>query len=63
MHGLVGESGAGKSTIAKSILGILPQGIRNNEEDVGPANWISSNEFLEANADEVGGHEIMAGFE
>jgi peptide/nickel transport system ATP-binding protein len=28
VHGLVGESGAGKSTIAKSILGILPQGIR-----------------------------------
>src|SRR3984893_5235794 len=28
VHGRVGESGAGKSTIAKSILGILPQGIR-----------------------------------
>jgi peptide/nickel transport system ATP-binding protein len=27
VHGLVGESGAGKSTIAKAILGILPQGI------------------------------------
>ena len=26
--GLVGESGAGKSTIAKAILGILPRGIR-----------------------------------
>ena len=31
VHGLVGESGAGKSTIAKSILGILPQGIRVTE--------------------------------
>ena len=28
VHGLVGESGAGKSTIAKAVLGILPQGIR-----------------------------------
>ncbi|MBI1203453.1 MAG: ATP-binding cassette domain-containing protein [Rhodopseudomonas sp.] len=28
VHGLVGESGAGKSTIAKAILGILPRGIR-----------------------------------
>jgi dipeptide transport system ATP-binding protein len=28
VHGLVGESGAGKSTIAKAILDILPQGIR-----------------------------------
>ena len=28
VHGLVGESGAGKSTIAKAILGILPSGIR-----------------------------------
>jgi peptide/nickel transport system ATP-binding protein len=28
VHGLVGESGAGKSTIAKAILGILPGGIR-----------------------------------
>ena len=28
VHGLVGESGAGKSTIAKAILGILPHGIR-----------------------------------
>src|SRR5262249_40428988 len=27
VHGLVGESGAGKSTIAKAILGILPRGI------------------------------------
>jgi len=27
VHGLVGESGAGKSTIAKAILGILPHGI------------------------------------
>jgi len=27
-HGLVGESGAGKSTIAKAVLGILPHGIR-----------------------------------
>jgi peptide/nickel transport system ATP-binding protein len=27
VHGLVGESGAGKSTIAKAVLGILPQGI------------------------------------
>jgi dipeptide transport system ATP-binding protein len=28
VHGLVGESGAGKSTIVKAILGILPGGIR-----------------------------------
>jgi peptide/nickel transport system ATP-binding protein len=28
VHGLVGESGAGKSSIAKAILGILPGGIR-----------------------------------
>lgn len=28
MHGLVGESGAGKSMIAKAVLGILPGGIR-----------------------------------
>jgi peptide/nickel transport system ATP-binding protein len=28
VHGVVGESGAGKSTIAKAILGILPHGIR-----------------------------------
>jgi peptide/nickel transport system ATP-binding protein len=28
VHGLVGESGAGKSTIVKAILGILPRGIR-----------------------------------
>jgi peptide/nickel transport system ATP-binding protein len=28
VHGLVGESGAGKSSIAKAILGILPSGIR-----------------------------------
>ncbi|TCT09257.1 peptide/nickel transport system ATP-binding protein [Tepidamorphus gemmatus] len=28
VHGLVGESGAGKSTIAKAILGILPSGVR-----------------------------------
>ncbi len=27
VHGLVGESGAGKSTIAKAVLGILPHGI------------------------------------
>jgi peptide/nickel transport system ATP-binding protein len=27
-HGLVGESGAGKSTIAKAILGILPRTVR-----------------------------------
>jgi len=27
VHGLVGESGAGKSTIAKAILGILPAGV------------------------------------
>jgi peptide/nickel transport system ATP-binding protein len=27
VHGLVGESGAGKSTIVKAILGILPSGI------------------------------------
>ncbi len=27
-HGLVGESGAGKSTIAKSVLGVLPRGLR-----------------------------------
>ena len=26
--GLVGESGAGKSTIAKAVLGILPAGVR-----------------------------------
>ena len=26
--GLVGESGAGKSTIAKAILGILPRTVR-----------------------------------
>ena len=28
VHGIVGESGAGKSTIVKAILGILPGGIR-----------------------------------
>jgi peptide/nickel transport system ATP-binding protein len=28
VHGLVGESGAGKSTIAKVLLGLLPGGIR-----------------------------------
>ena len=28
VHGLVGESGAGKTTIGKAMLGILPQGIR-----------------------------------
>jgi peptide/nickel transport system ATP-binding protein len=28
VHGLVGESGAGKSTIVKAILGIVPRGIR-----------------------------------
>jgi len=28
VHGIVGESGAGKSTIVKAILGILPRGIR-----------------------------------
>ena len=28
IHGLVGESGAGKSTIARAILGILPQGVQ-----------------------------------
>jgi peptide/nickel transport system ATP-binding protein len=28
VHGLVGESGAGKSTIAKAVLGILPHGVR-----------------------------------
>ena len=31
VHGLVGESGAGKSSIAKAILGILPSGIRITE--------------------------------
>ena len=28
VHGLLGESGAGKSTIAKAVLGILPRAIR-----------------------------------
>ena len=28
VHGLVGESGAGKSTIAKAILGIIPSQVR-----------------------------------
>ena len=28
MHGLVGESGAGKSTIAKAILGIVPSQVK-----------------------------------
>ena len=28
VHGLVGESGAGKSTIAKAILGIVPSQVR-----------------------------------
>ena len=28
MHGLVGESGAGKSTIAKAILGIIPSQVK-----------------------------------
>jgi peptide/nickel transport system ATP-binding protein len=28
VHGLVGESGAGKSTIAKVLLGLLPSGVR-----------------------------------
>ena len=28
VHGLVGESGAGKTTIAKAMLGILPHGVR-----------------------------------
>ncbi len=28
VHGLVGESGAGKSTIARAVLGMLPSGVR-----------------------------------
>ena len=28
VHGLVGESGAGKSTIARAVLGMLPRGLR-----------------------------------
>ncbi len=28
VHGLVGESGAGKSTVAKAVLGILPRAVR-----------------------------------
>ena len=34
MHGLVGESGAGKSMIAKAILGILPRSIRISEGSI-----------------------------
>ncbi len=28
VHGLVGESGAGKSTVARAVLGLLPAGVR-----------------------------------
>jgi peptide/nickel transport system ATP-binding protein len=28
VHGIVGESGAGKSTIAKAILGIIPSQVK-----------------------------------
>ncbi len=28
VHGLVGESGAGKSTVARAVLGMLPRSVR-----------------------------------
>ena len=34
VHGLVGESGAGKSTIAKAILGILPSQVQITGGDI-----------------------------
>lgn len=34
MHGLVGESGAGKSMIARAVLGILPRSIRISEGSI-----------------------------
>ena len=34
VHGLVGESGAGKSTIAKAILGIIPSQVRITGGDI-----------------------------
>jgi peptide/nickel transport system ATP-binding protein len=35
VHGLVGESGAGKSTIAKAILGIIPSQVKVTEGSIG----------------------------
>ena len=32
--GLVGESGAGKSTIAKALLGVLPRTVRMTEGEI-----------------------------
>jgi peptide/nickel transport system ATP-binding protein len=34
VHGVVGESGAGKSTIVKVVLGILPRGLRRTAGEV-----------------------------
>ena len=31
VHGLVGESGAGKSMIARAVLGILPEAVKITE--------------------------------
>ena len=33
-HGLVGESGAGKSTIAKALLGVLPRTVRITQGEI-----------------------------
>jgi len=35
VHGLVGESGAGKSTIAKAVLGIIPSQVRVTGGEIG----------------------------
>jgi peptide/nickel transport system ATP-binding protein len=42
VHGLVGESGAGKSTIAKALLGILPRTVEVTAGDV----WFGGRDLL-----------------
>ena len=41
VHGLVGESGAGKSMIGKAVLGILPPSVEVAEGEIVLNGWIS----------------------
>jgi peptide/nickel transport system ATP-binding protein len=49
VHGLVGESGAGKSTIAKAILGIIPAQVRVTDGQIG----FEGRDLLLLSADEL----------